>query len=169
MCCLEVSLFYGYNSPMHPALPAPQVVAVLNNVRSLYNVGSIFRTSDALGIEKLYLCGITGTPDNPRLHKTALAGLQTVAWEYKKSTLRTIKDLKKQGYTIVALELTATSTPIQPISDRPLAIVLGHEREGVDARILAEADQVTHIPMHGAGKSLNVSVAYGIAAHALLH
>ncbi len=153
---------------MAPPLPIYQVVAVLNNIRSLYNVGSIFRTSDALGVEKLYLCGITGTPDNPRLHKTALAGLQTVAWEYKKSTLRTIKDLKKQGYTIVALELTDSSTPISPISSRPLAIVLGHERDGIDSRILAEADSVLHIPMHGAGKSLNVSVAYGIAAHELL-
>lgn len=145
-----------------------QVVAILNNVRSLYNVGSIFRTSDALGIAKLYLCGITGTPENPRLHKTALAGLQTVAWEYKKSALRTIKDLKKQGYTIVALELSDTSTSINPIADRPLALVLGHEREGVDQRILAEADSVVHIPMKGVGKSLNVSVAYGIAAYELL-
>ncbi len=148
--------------------PTHTIVAILNNVRSLYNVGSIFRTSDALGVHKVYLCGITGTPDNPRLHKTALAGLQTVAWEYKKSALRTIKDLKKQGYTIVALELTDSSTPIAPIPDRPLAIILGHEREGVDTRILAEADHIVHIPMHGAGKSLNVSVAYGIASHELL-
>lgn len=159
---LELVSFYRYNPPM------PQIVAVLNNVRSLYNVGSIFRTSDALGVEKLYLCGITGTPDNPRLHKTALAGLQTVAWEYKKSALRTVKDLKKQGYTIVALELTDSSKPIKPVSDRPLVIILGHEREGVDARLLAEADHIVHIPMRGAGQSLNVSVAYGIAAHELL-
>lgn len=143
-------------------------VAVLNNIRSLYNVGSIFRTSDALGVEKLYLCGITGTPRNPRLVKTALAGLSNVDWEYKKSAIRTIKHLKDQGYYIVALEITENSQPIHGVASRPLALVLGHEREGVDQRILELADEVLHIPMQGAGKSMNVSVAYGIAAHTLL-
>jgi 23S rRNA (guanosine2251-2'-O)-methyltransferase len=143
-------------------------VAILNNIRSLYNVGSIFRTSDALGIHKLYLCGITGTPENPRLAKTALAGLNSVDWEYKKSALRTVKDLKKKGYTIVAIEITPESQPIKPIAHGPLAIVMGHERQGVDKRILAEANYVMHIPMHGVGKSMNVSVAYGIATYTLL-
>lgn len=143
-------------------------VAVLNNIRSLYNVGSIFRTSDALGVSEIYLCGITGTPENPRMAKTALAGLQTVAWHYKKSALRTIKDLKNRGYYIIALEITSESQPIHPIAQRPIAIVLGHEREGVDDRILACADEVIHIPMHGVGKSLNVSVAYGIAVQTIL-
>src|SRR4051812_32974245 len=106
-----------------------QVVVVLNNIRSLYNVGSIFRTSDALGISKLYLCGITGTPNNPRLKKTALAGLDSVRWEYKKSALRTIKDLKRHGYYIICLEKTEQSTIVREATKRPIAIVLGHERE----------------------------------------
>lgn len=145
----------------------PQKVVVLNNVRSLYNVGSIFRTSDALGVEKLYLCGITGTPENPRLAKTALAGLNSVEWEYKKSALRTIKHLNSLGYYVVGLEITETSVALAPVPNRPIALVLGHERSGVDKRILAECDEVVHIPMQGVGKSMNVSVAYGIAAYEL--
>jgi 23S rRNA (guanosine2251-2'-O)-methyltransferase len=140
---------------------------ILNNIRSLYNVGSIFRTSDALGINKIYLCGITGTPDNPRLAKTALAGIDTVAWEYRKSAVRTIKYLKQLGYYIVALEITPDSIPISLPNKRPVALVLGHEREGVDERIITLADAVMHIPMHGIGKSLNVSVAYGIAGYTI--
>jgi tRNA G18 (ribose-2'-O)-methylase SpoU len=146
----------------------PPVVAVLNNIRPLYNVGSIFRTSDALGVEKLYLGGITGTPENPRLAKTALAGLESVGWEYKKSALRTVRWLKSQGYYVVCLELGERSVPLQPASNRPLAIVIGHERTGVDRRILDEADAIMAIPMGGKGKSLNVAVAYGIAAYTLL-
>ncbi len=144
-----------------------QQVIVLNNIRSLYNVGSIFRTSDAMGVGKLYLCGITGTPENPRLAKTALAGLGSVEWEYKKSALRTVKHLKSQGYYVVCLELAENSVPITARPNRPIALVLGHERSGVDKRILAECDEVMAIPMQGVGKSLNVSVAYGIAAHEL--
>jgi tRNA G18 (ribose-2'-O)-methylase SpoU len=140
---------------------------VLNNIRSLYNVGSVFRTSDALGIKKIYLCGITGTPDNPRLAKTALAGVDSVDWEYRKSAVRTIKYLKQLGYYIVALEITSESSAIKAVSKQPIALVLGHEREGVDTRILALADSVMHIPMHGVGKSLNVSVAYGIAGYTI--
>ncbi len=137
---------------------------VLNDIRSLYNVGSIFRTADAMAVDKLYLCGITGTPDNPRLAKTALAGLNAVPWQYKKSALRTVKDLRKQGYHVVGLELTDQSVPLAPRPQRPLALVLGHERAGVDQRILAECDEVMAIPMRGQGKSLNVAVAFGIAA-----
>ncbi len=126
-----------------------EVVGVLNNIRSLYNVGSIFRTSDAMGVTDLYLCGITGTPDNPRLAKTALAAFTTLPWHSRRSALRTIKHLKKQGYYIVALEITPASKPITRITQRPLAIVVGHERSGVDPRILELADEVLHIPMKG--------------------
>jgi 23S rRNA (guanosine2251-2'-O)-methyltransferase len=140
-----------------------QTVIVLNNIRSLYNVGSIFRTSDALGIDKLYLCGITGTPKHPRLAKTALAALQAVPWLYRQSAYRTIKQLKKDGYYVVALEITPTSKPIYSVIKRPLALVIGHERQGVDKRILELADEVLHIPMKGVGVSMNVAVAYGIA------
>lgn len=143
------------------------IVAVLDNVRSLYNVGSIFRTSDALGVHKLYLCGITGTPEHPRLAKTALAALDAVKWEYAKSALQTVKELKRHGYLIVALERGSDSTPIHPISQRPLAIIVGHERNGTDTSILKLADYILEIPMHGVGVSMNVAVAYGIASYVL--
>jgi tRNA G18 (ribose-2'-O)-methylase SpoU len=143
------------------------VVAVLDNVRSLYNVGSIFRTSDALGVNKLYLCGITGTPNNPRLAKTALAALGAVNWEYKKSALRTVKWLKQKGYYLVALEQTSQSQPVRPIKNRPLAIIVGHERNGTAAKVLEQADQIVEIPMKGVGQSMNVAVAYGIATYVL--
>ncbi len=142
-------------------------VVVLNNIRSLYNVGSIFRTSDAFGVDHLYLCGITGTPKHPRLAKTALAGLESVPWSYRQSALRTIKTLKQKGYKIVALELTEQSIPLASHPDDKIALVLGHERIGVDTRILATADSVMHIPMHGKGHSLNVAVAFGIAAQTI--
>lgn len=141
------------------------IVAVLDNVRSLYNVGSIFRTSDALGIKKLYLCGITGTPTHPRLAKTALAALEAVPWEHKESAVETVRALKKQGYTIVALERTQQSEPIRPIAHRPLALVVGHEREGTEEEILQLSDTVMEIPMRGVGRSMNVAVAFGIASY----
>ncbi len=146
---------------------AEPIVAVLDNVRSLYNVGSIFRTSDALGVQKLYLCGITGTPEHPRLAKTALAALNAVKWEYKKSALQTVKQLKKHGYYIVALERTAGSQRVEPVKNRPLAIIVGHERSGTSAKILEQVDQIMEIPMQGVGQSMNVAVAYGIATYVL--
>jgi tRNA G18 (ribose-2'-O)-methylase SpoU len=145
----------------------PDVVVVLNNIRSLYNVGSIFRTSDALGIKKLYLCGITGTPEHYRLAKTALKALSAVNWEYKQSAYRTIRQLKKDGYYLVSLEITSSSQPLKKIGRRPLALVLGHELSGIENRILQESDEVIHIPMKGVGTSMNVAVAYGIAAYML--
>ncbi len=140
-----------------------KIVGILNNIRSLYNVGSMFRTSDALGIEKLFLCGITGTPDHPRLAKTGLAGLKAVAWAYRKSAIRTVKDLKKQGYYVIALEITPNSQPIHPVLQPKVALILGHERTGIDIRLLTLCDEILHIPMQGAGKSMNVAVAFGIA------
>lgn len=166
------------------------VVVILDNIRSLHNVGSIFRTSDAAGVNKLYLCGITPTPDHPRfddaqakdslnihpdkygrkpeIAKTALAGLHAVPWEHCESTAETVKRLKTAGYRIAALELAPGSKPVSKSDSRPLALVLGHEREGVHPEVLKLADEIVHIPMHGQGVSLNVSVAYGIAIYALL-
>ena len=145
----------------------PEIVVVLNNIRSLYNVGSIFRTSDALGIKKLYLCGITGTPDNPRLAKTALKALEAVDWEYKKSAYRTIRQLRKNGYHVASMEIAEDSKPFYPTKKRPLAIVLGHEITGIEDKILKESNEVLHIPMQGAGTSMNVAVAYGIVVYTL--
>ena len=145
----------------------PEIVVVLNNIRSLYNVGSIFRTSDALGINKLYLCGITGTPNNPRLAKTALKALDVVDWEYKKSAYRTVRQLKKNGYHLVSLETAKGGKPFYLVKKRPIALIFGHEITGVEDRIIKESNEVLHIPMQGAGTSMNVAVAYGIVAYLL--
>lgn len=150
-----------------PMESTDSIVAVLDNVRSLYNVGSIFRTSDALGVQKLYLCGITGTPEHPRLAKTALAALNAVSWQYERSALDIVKQLKQEGYYVIALERTPESKPVSPVKQRPLAIIVGHERNGTDTNILKLADHIFEIPMHGVGVSMNVAVAYGIASYVL--
>lgn len=166
-----------------------ELVVILDNIRSLYNVGSIFRTADAVGVDTIYLCGITGTPEHPRfkhnqtrdpdvslperVDKTALAGLDATPWERTESTYETIKQLKEDVFTIIALEKTDTSIPISElIADSwqlpaKTALVLGNERVGVDKEVLSIADHIVHIPMHGQGVSLNVAVAFGIAAYTL--
>lgn len=151
------------------------LVVVLDNVRSLYNVGAIFRTCDGAGVEKLYLTGITGYPGQaPRtqkqIEKTALGTIESVDWEYKKSALRLIKDLKKRGYQIVALEKTGTSIEYLEPSIKyqfPLVLVVGNEIKGVSKAILNNAYLVVHIPMHGMAKSLNVATATGIMLYYL--
>lgn len=152
--------------------PEKRIVVILNNIRSLYNVGSIFRTSDAIGdIDELYLCGFTGTPaeepNKSRIAKTALAASESTRWTYRQNAFRTAKQLKAKGYYLVALELTETSVPLHKIKNRPLAIVVGHERDGVDKSILEICDEVLHIPMRGVGTSMNVASAYAIGAYAI--
>lgn len=147
------------------ALPKHPVVAVLDNVRSLYNVGSIFRTSDAALIEKLYLTGITGTPDNRGLHKTALGAQDTVAWAYEKDPVAVLERLRDDGYTLAVLEITDTPTPTTAVTadQFPLCLIVGHEITGVRDEVVAMADLALEIPQYGAKQSLNVAVAYGIA------
>lgn len=140
------------------------VSVVLDNVRSLYNVGSIFRTSDAAGIEKLYLCGITGKPPRAEIHKAALGAEQSVPFEYFQNPLELIRKLKKEQHHIVVLEHTDASLRYDQVKfNFPLCLVVGHEISGVSDEVVALADQSIQIPMHGIKQSLNVSVAYGIA------
>lgn len=150
-----------------------QLVAILDNIRSLYNVGSIFRTSDAFAIEHLYLCGITGTPQDQlhkkRISKTSLGAEENLPWSYSNNTLDVVTKLKEQGFTIISLELTPNSIPISQLSDKltetsQLALIIGHELFGVSEAALNESDIITHIPMQGQKESLNVTVAYGIAS-----
>lgn len=156
-----------------------RLVAVLDNIRSLYNVGSMFRTADAFGVEHLYLCGMTGDLADPltkaRVHKTALGAEDLVPWSYNDSLSTVVDELKKDGFTIVALEQTPTA---QSLFDRSssitnhelsIALVLGHELYGVSERALAAADQYVQIPMLGQKESLNVAVAFGIAVSWLRH
>lgn len=151
--------------------PRIPLIVVCNNIRSLYNVGSIFRTSDGVGIEKLYLCGITGFPPNNQISKTALGAEETVNWEHRDDALSLISDLKAEGYAIVLLEQLKESVEYSKfVPQTPVCLVLGNEIEGVSEEILKLCDQPIEIPMAGLKNSLNVSVAYGVIAyHLRLH
>ncbi len=155
-------------------------VVVLYNIRSAHNVGSIFRTSDALSIEKLYLCGITPKPGQigpsaslragKDLAKTALGAEKTVMWEYIKRTTDCIKHLKKQGFCIVVLEQDKKSIDIRRFRvplQKKIALILGAEINGVSRPLLKQCDAIVEIPMWGKKESLNVSVAFGIAGYLL--
>lgn len=144
-----------------PKLP---LVVVLDNVRSLHNVGSIFRTADALLIERLVLCGITAVPPAPEIHKTALGAELCVAWEYAIDTVEAVKKLKSDGYTVLAAEQVEKSTFLQnfvPI-DKKYAIVFGHEVKGVCQEVVDVCDGALEIPQFGTKHSFNVSVSAGI-------
>lgn len=145
------------------------VVVVLDNIRSMYNVGSIFRTSDAFMIEKLYLTGYTPAPPKKEVLKTALGSTESVCWEYVKNPVELIKELKSKNYNIIALEITDCSSDIAEIEkfDYPLALVVGNEITGVQNEILNYCAQSVEIGMYGIKHSLNVAVAYGIAIYEL--
>ncbi|OGE79260.1 MAG: hypothetical protein A2751_04695 [Candidatus Doudnabacteria bacterium RIFCSPHIGHO2_01_FULL_46_14] len=152
------------------------MVAVLHNVRSSFNVGSIFRTADAAGFEKMILCGITPAPVgrfgkvNAELAKVALGAEKYIAWEYKKSAISAIKKLKKQGYYIAVLEQSRNSVPyskFNPSTSGPnskFCLVVGNEISGLPRSVLKMADKILEIPMHGRKESLNVAVAFGIVS-----
>jgi len=142
------------------------LVIVLDNVRSLNNVGSAFRTSDAFLVEKIFLCGITGTPPHKDIQKTALGATESVTWEYAATTLEAIQKLKKLGYIICALEQVERSTKLHEFSPNPdfkYALVFGNEVFGVEEDVILESDHVIEIPQLGTKHSLNISVTMGIA------
>ena len=159
----------------HPIESRIQLQALLDNIRSAWNVGAIFRTADGLGVSKLHLCGITPTPENGSVRKTSLGAEESVAWEYSRNALERAKKLKVAGYTLVALEQDARAIPIGDLlperSDRQggkLVLILGNEITGVDPGILDICDQIVYIPMRGQKRSFNVEVAFAIAVYALL-
>ncbi len=141
------------------------VSLLLHNIRSLYNVGSLFRTADAALAEKLYLCGYTPAPPRKEIEKTALGAVDSVPWEYEQSIKTMIRKIRSQNVKVLALELTNNSRSVYEIekNDYPLCLVLGNEITGVDDDVLAECDGALEIPMYGVKHSLNVSVAGGIA------
>jgi len=142
-----------------------EIFIVLDNVRSLHNVGSTFRTSDAFGIKKLFLCGITGTPPDREIHKTALGAELSVQWEYQKNSFETVTQLKETGVKIFAVEQTTNSYTLKSIFEKfntPIALVFGNEVNGVDQNIIDICDGVIEIPQIGAKHSLNISVSVGI-------
>lgn len=143
------------------------VCIVLDNVRSLHNVGSAFRTADAFRVEKIYLTGITGTPPHREIHKTALGATESVNWEYVEDSAEAVRQLKTEGYSIVAIEQTTESTSLQsfvPRTNQKLCLVFGNEVNGVREEIIDLADQALEIPQTGTKHSLNVSVCLGIVA-----
>ncbi len=146
------------------------VSALLENVRSLYNVGSIFRTSDAAMIEKLFLCGFTPHPPRREIEKTALGATESVPWEYRAIARDLVHELKTRGVKICALELTTESVPYYSIQRRdfPLCLVVGNELTGISKELIELADLAIEIPMYGIKHSLNVAVAYGIALFELM-
>lgn len=146
------------------------VTVVLENIRSVYNTGAIFRTCDAIRAEKIFLCGITAHPPRKDLEKTALGATQTVPWTYRPSASETLLKLKKNGVKICALELTTRSVNFRRAKyEFPIALVLGNEVDGVSREALELADMIVSIPMLGRAKSLNVATAYGIVAYEILH
>jgi len=141
------------------------VVLVLDNVRSLHNVGVVFRTADAFALEKIYLCGVTGQPPHREITKTALGSTESVAWAHAPTTLGAVQHLQAAGYQLVAVEQTTASVPLpqfRPAPGQPLALVLGNEVFGVDDEVLALCEVAVEIPQLGTKHSLNVSVAAGV-------
>ncbi|MEG8946350.1 RNA methyltransferase [Rosettibacter firmus] len=160
----EISKNRSTLETLHQVKKLP-VYVVLNSIRSSYNVGSIFRTSDGAMIEKLYLCGYTPHPPKKEVLKTALGSQESVTWEYVKDPKEVIIDLKNKGIKICALELTDSSIPYYNVTknDFPLCLLIGNEISGVSQDLLDLCDFSIEIPQYGIKQSLNVAVAYGIA------
>ena len=140
-------------------------IVVLDNVRSLNNIGSVFRTCDAFLVEEIYLCGITATPPHRDIHKTALGATETVKWQYFDETLAAVLNLKSQGYRIIAVEQVDESINLIDLEiehNSRTALVFGHEINGVDENVVKIADACVEIPQHGTKHSLNISVCAGI-------
>lgn len=141
------------------------VIVILDNVRSLNNIGSVFRTSDAFLIEKIYLCGITATPPHKDIQKTALGATDTVTWEYVEDTLTLVEQLKEEGIKVVAIEQAEASVFLDEFEvkkEQRYAVVFGNEVKGVQQEVVSAADNVIEIPQIGTKHSLNISVSTGI-------
>jgi tRNA G18 (ribose-2'-O)-methylase SpoU len=141
------------------------IIIVLDNVRSLNNVGSVFRTADAFLIEAIYLCGITGTPPNKDIQKTALGSTETVAWKHYNNTIDAVNELKQNGYKVLAIEQAESAIMLndfKPSVNEKLAIVFGNEVKGVQQEVIDASDDVIEIPQAGTKHSLNIAVSVGV-------
>lgn len=142
------------------------LVVVLDNIRSLNNIGSVFRTSDAFLVDSIMLCGITAAPPSPEIHKTALGAEMSVRWEYFPDTMECVRELHRRGFKVCVLEQVKESVRLndfRPFAGEKYAIVAGHEVHGVDPDVVNAADVCLEIPQFGTKHSLNVSVSTGIA------
>ena len=141
------------------------LIVILDDIRSLNNIGSVFRTGDAFLIERIYLCGITACPPHKDIHKTALGATDSVAWEYRENAVDLVKELQSEGVVVAAIEQADQSTFLQDVSidrNKRYALVLGNEVKGVNQEIVSQADLVVEIPQLGTKHSLNVSVSAGV-------
>ena len=145
--------------------PKTPIVIVLDNVRSLNNVGSVFRTADAFLIEAVYLCGITGQPPNKEIQKTALGATESVSWKYMESTLDAVNELKAGGYLVYAIEQAESAIMLNnfmPSRRQKIAIIFGNEVKGVQQEVIDASTDVVEIPQVGTKHSLNIAVSVGI-------
>ncbi|MBK9147278.1 MAG: RNA methyltransferase [Flavobacteriales bacterium] len=148
-----------------------KVVVVLDGLRSRHNVGSIFRTCDAFGVERLVLCGFTPCPPHHEIEKTALGATRSVPWEHAADAITALSRLKAEGYQTIAVELTERALPLKSLAyvlDGPVALVFGNELHGVSEAAVTAADACVMVPQRGSKHSLNVSVCAGVVLHAML-
>ncbi|WP_308991383.1 RNA methyltransferase [Mariniflexile litorale] len=141
------------------------IIIVLDNIRSLNNIGSVFRTSDAFIVEKIYLCGITATPPHKDIHKTALGSTDTVDWEYAENTIELVEKLKTKNIKVVSIEQTENATMLddfKPEKNTKYALIFGNEVKGVAQNVVSSSDVVLEIPQFGTKHSLNISVSCGV-------
>ncbi|MGJ5641831.1 TrmH family RNA methyltransferase [Formosa sp. S-31] len=141
------------------------LIIILDNIRSLNNIGSVFRTSDAFLIEKIYLCGITAQPPHKDIHKTALGSTETVNWEYAKDTITVVKSLQEKQVKVLSIEQAENATMLDtftPTADTTYALVFGNEVKGVQQEVVTASDMVVEIPQYGTKHSLNISVSCGV-------
>ena len=162
---LKITELNRLSADQYRNCPKTPLVVVLDHVRSLNNIGSIFRTADSFRLESVYLCGITAPPPHPEIRKTALGAEETVEWHYYKDTLDAIRELKQNEYILYAVEQTEGSLSLDKIILDPTkqyALILGHEVKGIQQAVVNECDYCVEIPQFGTKHSLNVAVAGGI-------
>ena len=141
------------------------LIVILDSIRSLNNIGSVFRTSDAFLVEKIYLCGITATPPNKEIHKTALGATDSVNWEYSDKTITIVEKLKAENVEIISIEQAENAVMLDDFkaeTNKKYAIIFGNEVKGVDQEIVSASDKVIEIPQYGTKHSLNISVSAGV-------
>jgi len=150
-------------------LPRTRITVIADNIRSVHNVGALFRTADGARIEHLYLCGITAAPPRDDLRKTSLGAEESVPWSYEKDAGQLIRKLKFRGYQIIALEHTDKSVDYSKAELLfPMCLIVGNEYLGVQEHLVQQCDLAIDIPMHGVKQSLNVSVAFGVVVYEFL-
>ncbi len=152
--------------------PTDSIVAILENIRSMGNVGSMFRSADGAGVGRLLITGFTAHPPRTEISRTALGAEEHVGWEYWSRAADAVAALRQQGYRVIGMELTTDSSELERLLEQrplqgPVAFVVGHEITGISAEVLAVCDDVAHLPMLGHKDSLNVAVAFGLTAYTL--